>query len=201
MRIQKVFARTFITLGLVAALVAVSPMSASAAPKATASTKAAYPSAKDVSPEVMHKYVNLVMNTFITPEMTDDQKLYQCYVYVIQHMKYLRDTAPGKQTSMKDYALQAFFSGEGNCYRYASMFAYMAKELGYDVTVHAGQCTSTKGTWTPHSWCVITDADGVELIYDLSFGDSNWGKKNYYGITEEEHSRELMTQEIWDVKF
>lgn len=155
----------------------------------------------DVPEVVMHNYVQLIIANVTTPDMTNDEKLYASYVYCLENMKYKRDTANANGTLIKDYALEAFMTGRGNCYRYASMFAYIANELGYDVKVQAGQCTSAQGGWTPHSWCLITYPDGTELIYDLSFGDSFWGKKNYYGIKASEHSRKLKVEEEWRVLF
>ena len=157
----------------------------------------AVPKAKDVPEQSMHSYVQSVIAQVTTPEMNNDQKLAACYNYVLAHMKYKRDTAVGSADKIEDYALEAFFTGTGNCYRYAAMFAYMAKELGYNAVVHAGECTSNKGGMTPHSWVQIYYPDGRVLIYDGSFGDSAQGKKNYFGITAAEHSRVLVTKEIW----
>lgn len=155
------------------------------------------PKAKDVPAQSMHAYVQSVIAQITTPEMNNDQKLAACYNFVLAHMKYKRDTAVGTADKVEDYALEAFFTGQGNCYRYAAMFAYMAKELGYNAVIHAGECTSNKGGMTPHSWVQIYFPDGRTLIYDGSFGDSAQGKKNYFGITAAEHSRALVTKEIW----
>ena len=168
---------------------------------AYAQSQAVYPKARDVSADAMHAYVQSVISQVTTADMTNDQKLAACYNYELAHMKYKRSTAKGVAASVEDYALEAFFTGQGNCYRYASMFAYMAAELGYDAEIHAGECTSSHGGMTPHSWVQINFPNGTALIYDGSFGDSAQGKKNYFGITEDQHSRKLVTQEIWKVTY
>ena len=183
----------------VASIVAISAIAIAFNPVKTSAsaTTAIYPAAKDVPASAMHAYVNSVIASCTKPNMTQEQKLKACYNYVLKHMKYKRSYDPGLAANVEDYALEAFFTGQGNCYRYASMFAYMAAELGYMVQIQAGQCTSTTGDWTPHSWVVITHPNGTNLIYDCSFGDSNKGKKNFYGITAAQHPRALWAQEIW----
>jgi len=159
------------------------------------------PASKDVTPEAMHAYVNMIISGCTTPAMTQEQKLAACYNYVLNHMKYKRSLDSGSASKVEDYALEAFFTGQGNCYRYAAMFAYMAAELGYSVQIQAGQCVSSHGGWTPHSWVVINHPGGKSLIYDCSFGDSNRGKKNFYGITADQHSRALWAQENWTLVY
>ena len=156
-----------------------------------------YPGSAEVSASAMHAYVQSVIDEITTGDMTDEQKLKACFDYCLSSMSYQRDTAPGEESLIEDYALEAFFTHKGNCYRYSAMFAYLAKELGFNASVHAGECSSTKGGMTPHSWVQIDYPDGHSLIYDGSFGDSAKGKKNYFGITEQQHSRKLVTLEIW----
>lgn len=168
--------------------------------KASVQVAPVIPKACYVPEEAMHNYIRLLISTITTPEMDQNQKLRACFDYELEHMKYKRDLNPGVGTSIEDYALEAFFSGEGNCYRYASMFAYMAKELGFNAHVEAGDCTSSKGGLTPHSWCVIDFPDGLSLIYDLSFADSN-RKVNFYGIPADAHTRKLYPYERWELMY
>lgn len=158
------------------------------------------PKACYVPEEAMHNYVNLIISSITTADMTPEQKLRACFDYELNHMKYKRSMDPGVGASIEDYALEAFFTGEGNCYRYASMFAYLAKELGFDAYVAAGDCTSSHGGLTPHSWCIINYPDGQSLVYDLSFADSN-RKVNFFGIPASMHTRALYPYEIWEVKY
>lgn len=187
-----------LTAFILCSVITLFPIQAHAKSKAKSTTAATvYPAAKDVAPEAMHNYVNMIIAGCTTNTMTQEQKLAACYNYVLDHMKYKRSLEPASASKVEDYALEAFFTGQGNCYRYASMFAYMAAELGYNVQIQAGQCISTQGGWTPHSWVFIAHPDGRGLIYDCSFGDSNRGKINFFGITADQHPRALWVQEVW----
>lgn len=167
---------------------------------ATEDSSIVVPKASDIPAEVMHEYVKLTISNITTEDMTPEQKLRACFDYELEHMKYKRNDAKGIEDDIENYALEAFFTGRGNCYRFASMFAYMAKELGFDAYVEAGDCTSSKGGLTPHSWCVIDYPDGSSLVYDLSFADAN-RKQNFYGIEHNKHTRKLYPYEKWSVKY
>ncbi len=112
-----------------------------------------------VNPDsALGQYCLNVINSITDFSMTPDQKLSACYAYIVNNFKYNRtyETPMGDWTGQ--YALELFSSGYGNCYRFASGFAHLAKALGYEVKVITGQIHSARGGVTPHSW--------VEIFYN-----------------------------------
>ena len=154
-----------------------------------------------ISEEIMHNFMQSIIGSVSTREMTQDEQLMACYEFVLDWMTYQRDVNTPEGEWTKAYALEGFFTGRGNCYRYATTFGYLARELGYNVRICTGQCTASKGGWTPHGWAEIEAPDGTWKIYDLSFGDSNRGKRNFFGITEEEHPRRLKVDNVWELTY
>ena len=87
---------------------------------------------------------------------TPKERLRECfdalclYPYV---RSYYDDPAPGLISS---YARDMLKNQGGNCYRYASSFAYIAKSLGFDVRVGVGGTTAYRyNDLSPHGWCEI----------------------------------------------
>ena len=56
----------------------------------------------------------------------------------------------------KEYALDMYRNGSGNCYRFASLFAWCARGLGYtDVVVRTGWVVGYTTAQAPHGWVTI----------------------------------------------
>jgi hypothetical protein len=109
--------------------------------------------------------LQLILARVTTPSMTQDQKLFACYMYTVNNFRYAsRPTYPaaGWETS---YAYNMIKDGAGNCYSFAAVFGYLAKALGYDARIIAGQVRMYNGTWGPHSWVDIY-IGGVLYICD-----------------------------------
>ena len=173
--------------------------------QSAAASAVTIPQAQDVPPAAMHAFMQEIIHTACggsenEAAMTQAQKLRACYDFVMNYLTYQRNTAAGNGLLAEDYCLQACYTGRGNCYRYACMFGYLAQELGYNVRIASGCCTSSKGGWTPHSWCEIMQPDGTWLVYDLSFGDSN-RNRSFYGITAAQHTRKLRPDEYWTLTY
>ncbi|MCD8077708.1 MAG: hypothetical protein LUE63_04925, partial [Lachnospiraceae bacterium] len=58
-------------------------------------------------------------------------------------------------SKIKKYASYMFTNKTGNCYRYASAMAYIAKVLGYESRVAVGGVTAYSGSLSPHGWCEV----------------------------------------------
>ncbi|MDE6435507.1 MAG: transglutaminase-like domain-containing protein [Lachnospiraceae bacterium] len=91
-----------------------------------------------------------------------ETKLKKCYNYLWKNYKYQR--VYGSKTSralnpkakdMSKISKEMFKSKKGNCHRYASCFAYIARVLGYDSKVAVGSVTSLHGGNTPHGWTLV----------------------------------------------
>lgn len=77
---------------------------------------------------------------------------------------------------IKLYAGYMFKNKRGNCYRYASAFAYIARVLGYDSCVSVGGVTAYANSGlSPHGWCEVK-INGKWTICDCSMQRAH--KKN-----------------------
>lgn len=139
-----------------------------------------------IVPSPLEQEVNAVIASVTTPEMTQEQKLLACANYVIDACSYKRDAAVPSGNWPETYALEMLTSKRGNCYRYASAIAYLAKGLGYEAKAVAGQVRSVKGGLTPHGWAEVC-IDGVWYIYDGSMQDAN--RKGFFHVTHEAYPR------------
>lgn len=70
----------------------------------------------------------------------------------------------------------------GNCYRFASLFCWLARGLGYDARVVSGWVPSYSGGSAPHGWVEIT-IDGRVYIFDPDMAEAipstNWYMRTY----------------------
>ncbi len=115
------------------------------------------------------------------------EKLKACFDYLWRHYKYQRiyqnDTSPEK---MPEYAREMLTNQRGNCYRYATSFAYIARALGYDARVGIG----TVGVYdSPHSWAEVRSGN-TWYICDASMQQGNPGE-NFYCRTQANYPRVL----------
>lgn len=83
---------------------------------------------------------------------------------------------------MKSYAADMFGHKRGNCYRYASAFAYIARVLGYDSSVSVGGVTAfAHRKLSPHGWTEVK-INGKWMICDCSMQNAH--KKNRLFLVE-----------------
>lgn len=139
------------------------------------------------------------LSVIIRPDMTEDEKINTCYMFIINNSTYKRtyETPTGDWTG--DYAYQILTTGEGNCYRYASAFAYMVKGLGYETRVITGEVSARRGGTTPHSWTEVRLGDEW-YIFDTELQDANG--KDYYKKTYDNYpSQPLIKMQEWEVHF
>lgn len=95
-------------------------------------------------------------------------RLKSCYKALCkyQYKRIYNDSPSSKK--IKSYARYMFKNKKGNCYRYASAFAYIARVLGYDSRVAVGKVSiSGKTPVSPHGWCEIK-IDGAWKMCDCS---------------------------------
>lgn len=65
----------------------------------------------------------------------------------------------------KAYAQEMIADGGGNCYRFASLFSWLARGLGYSANAVSGYVPSASGGSAPHGWVEIY-IDGGTYICD-----------------------------------
>ncbi len=63
----------------------------------------------------------------------------------------------------KEFAIDMYQNGFGNCYGYAAIVTWVARGLGYDAHAVSGRVKSAGG-WAPHAWCMVKQADGERLV-------------------------------------
>lgn len=106
---------------------------------------------------------------------TNSKKLRACY-NIIKKYPYKRvyedPLSLGKNWPSK-YAYYFFSKKQGNCYKYASAFAYCAEVLGYDARVAVGRIWSS-----PHGWTEIK-INGKIYTYDPNMQRNNPGINSY----------------------
>lgn len=152
-----------------------------------------------IKSQQLKELVDHNLSAIIKPDMTDEEKINTCYMHIINNTTYKRtyDTPSGDWTG--DYAYQLLTTGEGNCYRYASAFAYLVTGLGHEAKVITGEVVSRKGGTTPHGWTEVKIGNEW-YIYDTELQDANG--KDYYKKTYEDYpSKPLIKMQEWEVKF
>ena len=111
--------------------------------------------------------VNFVMENS-DPMQTPLQRLRSCYDALCRnpYQRFYSDQPGADQ--IESYALYMFRNGKGNCYRYGSALAYIARVLGFESRVSAGGVTAyTYTNLSPHGWCEVK-VDGVWKLCDCS---------------------------------
>lgn len=76
-----------------------------------------------------------------------------------------------------DIARQMLNDGSGNCYRYACLFMYMARALGYEADVRCGDVPLRNGGSAPHGWAEVYENGGTYICDPSdyrSFGGNGW---------------------------
>ena len=108
--------------------------------------------------------------------MTQSQKLYACWRYVVSDGGfYYGGPDPNLDESgwARNEALRMFNTGVGNCYGFSCIFAALAREIGYTPYMICGRVPGTRDCaadgFTRHCWVEI---DG--LYYDPEAHYAGW---------------------------
>ena len=111
-----------------------------------------------------------LLERITTPQMSASQKLRRCFVFVRDAYRERSPRSPhyhGMDWPVI-YANDMFLRGYGNCFSFASAFAYLAKAIGYENVY----CCNSGG----HGWAEING-----LIYDPE-QSKNHSNYTYYGM-------------------
>jgi hypothetical protein len=110
-----------------------------------------------------------------------DNGLRAAFDYVVNNFKYrLGNEYPGQDWWAEPYATEMLDVGSGNCYRSTALFAVMARELGYNARVIAGEVRTGSG-WAAHGWVEIY-INGSWYMFDPTAQRENRGY-NFYMTT------------------
>lgn len=192
---------TILTANIANGTAIVSADAATAQATAVAAAQAAVGTTATAANTEFEQYIQQILAQITTSDMSDSQKLNAAWNWLLKFASYKRtyETPSGDWT--QQYAQELLSSGHGNCYRYAAAFAYLAKELGYDVKVVTGQISAARGGVTPHGWCVIT-IGGVEYICDPDMADAKGAYSAYYMKTFSQYPvKPLIAQNSWAINF
>ena len=129
-------------------------------------------------------YLDMIINTYTTPNMSREQKLKALYDHCSTHYNYksLQSDHPANFTADEYYAYLTVTRGEGNCFGMNYLFGHLAKRIGYP------QTRFVKGGLGPyrqrHGWVTIDgkiyDAEIKWMTGAYSFGVSNGQYFLYY---------------------
>ncbi len=122
-------------------------------------------------------YVHTILSQIVTVDMTQMQKLRAAYNYVRDSYTYLRRNyyQIGDTGWELEEARTMYSTGRGNCYCYAAVFYYLARQLGFDARIISGVVGYAR---SPHGWVEI-DIDGETCIFDTEL-EMSYRKK---GVT------------------
>ncbi len=80
------------------------------------------------------------------------------------------------------FAKEMYYNQGGNCYRFAALFCWLARGLGYDASVVVGEVPSRSLGWAPHGWVEIA-LDGTVYVCDPNMANAipsrNWFMVTY----------------------
>ncbi len=153
----------------------------------------------EINNQQLKDFIDYILSVIIKPEMSEEEKINICYMHIINNAVYKRtyDTPTGDWTGA--YAMQLLTTGEGNCYRYASAFAYLMTGLRYEAKVITGEIGARRGGTAPHGWTEVKIHDEW-YIFDTEMQDANG--KDYFKKTYQSYpSKPLIKMIEWEVKF
>ena len=117
--------------------------------------------------------------------LSTHKTLRSCFNYVVS-FKYRSGSKYGKyklsDSTTSKMAKEMISHHSGNCYRFAALFSWLARGLGYHTTVRAGSVPSASGGWAPHGW-VEVHKNGKTYVCDPDLAHElpghNWYMTTY----------------------
>ena len=99
--------------------------------------------------------------------LTQMERLRAVYLYAKGSFGYLGigEVDTSKAGWEIEQAINMLKTGRGNCYSWASLFTYLARQVGYDARAVVGTGVSPKGSESVHAWTEIT-IDGTAYTFD-----------------------------------
>lgn len=136
----------------------------------------------DMEPWSAHISGNVELDTQLDMILLSHKTLRSCYDYVASFSYRSGNTFTANPHYLPDdttiaYAKEMIAKKSGNCYRFAALFCWLARGLGYDANVVSGWVPSYSGGQAPHGWVEVT-VDGQTLVCDPdmyeAIPDRNW---------------------------
>ncbi|MFV0402184.1 MAG: transglutaminase domain-containing protein [Oscillospiraceae bacterium] len=134
-----------------------------------------------VSPQSadLDAYLDELLATLITDDMTTYEQVKACYDYLVDNMRYGSHTAGlgatvGNTTARSIYSAYgevegfgavALLTKQGLCNAYSSAFVLMMRKIGLDARLVSGSTKARGGYYTVHKWAEI-NIDGTAYVFD-----------------------------------
>ena len=121
-----------------------------------------------------------IVSSITNSGMSQSQKLYACWKYVVYGGFYYGGPDPNIYQSgwARSEALRMFRTGYGNCYGFSCIFAALAREIGYTPYMICGRVPGSRDGaadgFTRHCWVKING-----LYYDPEAQYAGWMKGVY----------------------
>ncbi len=114
--------------------------------------------------EILDNKLSEIIQNHTNSNMTQEQKLKVVHEYVRDNYNYLKRpfVQKGQTDWEKQYALDMLDMKKGNCYSFAALYYYLAKQIGYDAHAVIG---TVGHEHSPHGWVEIA-MDGTTYIFD-----------------------------------
>lgn len=113
------------------------------------------------------------------------KKLKACYKVLWKSYPYRGYADAVSRAKLPSYARCVFEKRNGNCYRSAAAFAYVARVLGYEARVGVGKVASGPWALTRHGWTEVK-VKGAWLMCDISMQRPRPGT-NLYQLTRSQY--------------
>lgn len=113
-----------------------------------------------------------VTSRYINDNMSQVEQLRALFNHVVNDYGYRTGSklSVGQTGWEEQFALEMLRNGKGNCYRYAALYYYLAKEVGCEPRAISGLVGRNM---RPHGWVEITDPNGTVYIYDTELTMAN----------------------------
>lgn len=119
--------------------------------------------------------VNFVMK-YSSSKQSPEQRLRSCFNALCGYSYQRIYSDQPRAQAIRSYALYMFNNKKGNCYRYGSALAYIARVLGFESRVCVGGVTAFAGrSLSPHGWCEVKTG-GRWKVCDCSMQRAHWDK-------------------------
>ncbi len=128
---------------------------------------------------------------------TKKQRLKACFKAICKYEYKGFATEKPTASKMKTYAAYLFKHKKGNCYRFASAMAYIAKVLGYDARVAVGGATRYSGALADHAWCEVKSG-GKWKMMDITM-QRRTTKYNLFLITRAKYPYRLRCDKTYKI--
>ena len=114
--------------------------------------------------EILDNKLSEIIQNHTNSNMTQEQKLKVVHEYVRDNYNYLKRpfVQKGETDWEKQYALDMLDMQKGNCYSFAALYYYLAKQIGYDAHAVIG---TVGHEHSPHGWVEIA-MNGTTYIFD-----------------------------------